>query len=198
MRLFVAIDLDDRARAAVAAEQKRLAALDPGGSPLRWVRSEQLHLTIAFIGEVEESRASLAASALSEGVDQPPFEVVFEGLGVFPPRGAPRALWVGVGRGEAALRALAHGIAEVLARAGFVLEGRPFSPHLTLARWKTSRPGDRLRILAEGAGPRRSAGSAPGIQARVAVDHATLYCSRLSSSGPSYTGLARANLTSRV
>ena len=197
MRLFVAIDLDDRARAAVIGEQKRLASLDPRGASLKWVRAEQLHLTIAFLGEVEESRAAVAAGVISGGVDQAPFEVEFEGLGVFPPRGAPRALWVGIGLGEAELRALARGIAEALMRAGFVLDARPFSPHLTLARWKVSRPGDRLRVIARTAGPDRSVSGPPGILARVEIDHATLYCSRLSPSGASYTELARANLAAR-
>ena len=197
MRLFVAVDLDDPARAEVVREQKRLAALAPGGAALRWVRAEQLHLTIAFLGEVEESRAAAAASVISGGVDQAPFEVEFEGLGMFPPRGAPRALWVGIARGEAELRALARGIAEALMRAGFALDGRPFSPHLTLARWKVSRPGDRLRMMARTAGPDRPAGGPPGVLARVQIDHAILYSSRLSPGGASYTELARANLTAR-
>ena len=56
MRLFVAIDLDAAARASIADEQRRLAACTAGGTPVRWVKPDQLHLTLVFLGEVQEAR----------------------------------------------------------------------------------------------------------------------------------------------
>ncbi len=67
MRLFVAIDLSDEARAAAAAEQKRLAAALGGGrSSLRWVKPDQLHLTLAFLGEVDEARGAVGRRCADE------------------------------------------------------------------------------------------------------------------------------------
>jgi 2'-5' RNA ligase len=188
MRLFVAVDLDDAARASLEAEQARLAAGQKGGSRMRWVRPVHLHLTLAFLGEVSESQAAAAAGAMAEPFPLPPFDIAFQGLGAFPARGAPRTLWIAVAVGESGLRALARGVADRLGRARVPFEDRPFGPHLTLARWKTSRPSDRQR-LADAA--------RPGIVAALRVEHATLYSSQLSSDGPRYTALARANLTAR-
>lgn len=187
-RLFVAIDLDPETRAAMAGLQKRLQADGRASSGLRWLRPEQLHLTLVFLGEVEESRAGVVAGAIGAPVDRDAFEVEFGGVGAFPPRGAPRALWVGAQRGGEELRALQRVLVDRLVQLGVPLESRPFSPHLTLGRWKASRPSDRRRVL----------DVAPqGRVARSWIDHATLYRSQLSSTGSTYTPLARATLKSR-
>jgi 2'-5' RNA ligase len=187
MRLFIAIDLDDDARAAIAGEQRRLkAAFDDSRSAIKWVRPEQMHLTLVFLGEVPETRAPAIVDAISEPVAQAPFDLTFAGLGVFPPRGAPNVLWVGAASGEAESIALQRQLADRVQRVGIAVERRPFHPHLTLARWKTSRGADRARAL-------------EGVRhdpiATVRVDHATLYQSRLSSAGPAYTALARVTLS---
>ena len=76
-------------------------------------------------------------------------------------------------------------LSRLLEDAGMPREGRPFSAHLTLARWRDSRPSDRRRAAAL---------DRPMVIARSIVDHATLYRSQLSSDGPTYTALARATL----
>ena len=187
MRLFIAIDLDDGARAAIADEQRRLkAAFDDSRSAIKWVRPEQMHLTLVFLGEVPDTRAPAIVDAISEPVAQAPFALTFAGIGVFPPRGAPNVLWMGPLSGEPESISLQRELADRVQRLGVALERRPFHPHLTLARWKTSRGADRARALAA---PR------DGAVATVGVDHATLYHSRLSSAGPTYTALARATLS---
>jgi 2'-5' RNA ligase len=97
-------------------------------------------------------------------------------------------LWIGVGDGASRLSELQRELARRIATLGIELEHRPFHPHLTLARWRESRSADRERALS--AAPR-------GLVARARIDGATLYQSRLSPAGPSYTALARANLISR-
>ena len=77
-----------------------------------------------------------------------PFDIVFGGAGVFPPRGAPRVLWIGVGAGDDQLRALQREMAARVSAHGVDLEARDFHPHLTLGRWSSSRPSDRARVLA--------------------------------------------------
>ncbi len=96
MRLFVAIELDDDAREAFAVEQARLrAAVGENGGPT-WIAPHRLHLTLAFLGEVAEPRASEVVRIIARPISAAPFTLAFGGLGVFPPRGAPRVIWVGV------------------------------------------------------------------------------------------------------
>jgi len=190
MRLFIAADLPDAVREAIAREQKGMAAaIGRSGSSLRWVKPEHAHLTLVFIGNVEDARVPAVVDAVGREIDAAPFDVVFQGPGVFPPRGAPRVLWIGVDAGARELIALEQTLASRVTALGLPLEDRAFHPHLTLARWRESRPADRARAL----------DSAPrGIVARARVDGATLYQSRLSPSGPSYTALARATLTGHL
>ena len=188
-RLFVAIELPDEARRAIAAEQKRIApALADTRSSLRWINPDQAHLTLAFLGAVERARAAEVADAITQPIDAAPFEMVLQGAGVFPPLGAPRVLWIGVSRGAREVVELQHAIAARVRALGIALEERAFSPHLTIGRWRDSRPTDRERAV--GAARR-------GALAHVRVDAATLYESKLSRDGPAYTALARANLTRR-
>ena len=185
MRLFIAIDLDDDARRDIAAEQKRLMRELAGASSLRMVRPEQMHLTLAFLGEVDEVRGAAIGDAMRGDVKAGPFPIVYAGLGVFPPHGAPRVLWLGVTTGRDDAIAVQRQIADRLTRVGIEPEQRAFHPHLTLARWRTSTPSDRRRLLAADRGAQI---------ARVDAAAVTLYQSRLSPSGPSYTALATAAL----
>ena len=185
MRLFVALDLDDGARVAIAALQHRVIQALAADRSIRMVDPARMHVTLAFLGEVVERDVPAIVDALSVSIDTRPFVVEFQGLGVFPPRGAPRVLWLGVGPGESEIVRLQREVAARLECLGVTLEPRPFHPHLTLARWRTSRPAARERALS----------AEPGAVARVNVDRVTLYQSRLSPAGPAYTALARATLT---
>jgi RNA 2',3'-cyclic 3'-phosphodiesterase len=189
MRLFIAIDLDEAARAAIAREQKRLAAVlrASSRSSLKWVQPDHMHLTLVFLGEVDEARAIPLIEDIRREIVQPPFDVVFGELGVFPPKGAPNVLWIGVTAGVEPAIALQRTVSERVWRQGFPPETRPFRPHLTLARWRDARSADRQHVTT----------AEPHDVAMLHVDHVTLYQSRLSSAGPSYTALTRANLCSR-
>ncbi len=188
MRLFVAIDLSDEARTAITVEQTRIAdALGAGGSSLpKWVRPAQMHVTLVFLGEVLEQALSPVVDAISSLVDVASFALTFERLGVFPSHGAPRVLWVGVGAGASQLADVQRCAAARIESAGITLERRRFDPHLTLARWRNSRPADERRVLAL---DRRA------VVAHLLVDHVTLYQSRLGPTGPTHTAVARATLT---
>lgn len=187
MRLFVAVDIDAASRAAIAALQRttRDTDRDRQRGTLRWVKPEHLHLTLVFLGNVDDAYAPAVIEAYAQPVPTAPFDLVFRGLGAFPQRGAPRALWVGVDEGANEVVAVQQVMAERAQGLRIPIDARPFSPHLTLARWKESRPSDR-RLL-------DNADDKP--IARVPVSRATLYQSRLSSAGPTYTALAHATLT---
>jgi RNA 2',3'-cyclic 3'-phosphodiesterase len=189
MRLFIAADVPDDVRDALAAEHKRIAgALGGSGSSLKWVKPEHAHLTLVFIGNVEDARVPAVIDAIAKEVDLPAFDATFEGAGVFPPRGAPRVLWIGVAAGACELVDLQRVLASRIAALGLPIEDRAFHPHLTLARWRESRTADRDRALTA---------ASRGVVVRAHIEGATLYQSRLSPSGPTYTALARANLTGR-
>lgn len=186
MRLFVAIDLNDGARRAIEAEQRRLVEALGHGSSLKWIRPEQLHLTLAFLGEIDEPRAMAVIGSMSADIiEVAPFSIVFAGLGVFPPRGAPRVLWIGLSVGTLDVIEVRRQVTGRLSQVGVVLDARAFHPHLTLARWRDHRPTDR-RVVA-------AADSGAGV-ARVEVSVVTLYQSRLFSSEPTHTVMARARL----
>src|SRR3954454_5555025 len=149
MRLFVAADLPDGVRGALAAEQARIkAALGSSDPSLKWVKAEHAHLTLVFIGNVEDARVPAVVDAIAADIALPPFDATFEGAGAFPPRGAPRVLWIGLGSGARELVDLQRVIASRIAALGLPIEDRAFHPHLTLARWRESRPADRSRALA--------------------------------------------------
>jgi 2'-5' RNA ligase len=186
LRLFTAIDLDDGARDAVARLQRRLSERLTGDRSLKWVEPSRMHLTMVFLGEVADARVPAIIESLSSPIDARRFAIAFRGLGVFPPRGAPRVLWLNVAQGADALATVHGHVVKRLERLGVALEDRPFHPHLTLARWRDSRPSDRTRALV----PDTNDPIAP-----VGVDSIALYQSRLSSAGSAYTVLARATLT---
>jgi 2'-5' RNA ligase len=185
LRLFAAIDLDDAARATIAAIQHRLAKqLDPAPS-LTWVRPSHVHLTLVFVGEVADDRLPPIAASLALDFELSPFVVMFQTLGVFPARGAPSVLWLGVTEGEDKVRDLQRQVAGRLARLGVTLKRREFHPHLTLARWRHATPADRLRVSSLDT---RSDGVV------LDVREVALYQSQLSRAGSTYTPLARATL----
>jgi 2'-5' RNA ligase len=135
LRLFVGLELPDGIRA-------RLLALRAGIDGARWQEDEQLHLTLRFIGEVSETVAEDADSALS-GISFTPFDAELRGIGIFGTLGKPRMLWTG---GEPAdrLGRLHTKIDTSLVRAGLAPETRKYKPHVTLARFRGSTNPDRL------------------------------------------------------
>jgi 2'-5' RNA ligase len=174
--------LTDAARQA-AVEAQRLAARALGtGGALRLVRPEHLHMTLVFAGEVAEDRAAAIEAAMRDDIRQAPFVLVFRPFDVFPPRGAPRILHLGATAGVEAAVALHAIVADRLAPLGVARDRRPFQPHLTLGRWRWSRPSDRPRDL--------SAEAAVEVEVRDVV----LFESHLSTTGPSYTRLTAAPL----
>jgi 2'-5' RNA ligase len=184
MRLFTAIELNEDARQAIAAEQKRIAGVLGRGAAasLKWIQPERMHLTLVFLGEIEEAKTPAVIDAMGEDIDE---AMVFAGLGLFPAHRAPRVLWLGLSTGATEAIELQRHVAERLSPTGVTIEERAFHPHLTLARWREARNADRRRVAVADHGAE---------VARIDVGAVTLYQSRLSSSGPAYTVLARAPL----
>ena len=190
MRLFIAVDPDDEARRAIASEQERiLSALGEARDRIRPVRTDQMHVTLVFLGDLENEKIASVVDACSRPLDAPPIDAVFAGIGIIPPRGAPRALWVGRETGASELTTIHREMASRLANLGVAGDGGAFRPHLTLGRWRRSRPSDRAGVLALASNT---------AVAGCRINHVTLYRSELPSAqhaAPVYSALARANLT---
>ena len=129
-RLFVAIDLPDAAKT-------RLAGLCSGIRGARWVEPEQMHLTLRFIGEVEGPLFDDIRLALGR-IEGESFALTLDGLGLFPMRGTPQTLWVGV-TSNPALTRLQRRIEAAVVALGLESERRNDHPHVTLARLKGAR-----------------------------------------------------------
>lgn len=182
MRAFVAIDLPDSVRAALAREQARLRAVCAGSRDIRWTRAEGLHLTLKFLGEVAAERVPAVTATLESLERFDKFEVEVGGFGFFPGPRRPRVLWVGL-EAPAALGQLAARVEAALEAQGFPLEGRPFRPHLTLARFEGGRPQPALEAALE-TGLAASFG-------RFEVGEFFLFESKLRPGGAEYSKLAR-------
>ncbi len=140
LRLFVALDPPDSARLSLV----RLCNGVPGA---KWVPPDQLHLTLRFIGEVDNGTFADIADALA-AVSVAPFSLRLSGVGHFPPRGAPKVLWAGVDDGVPAAR-LHDEIETRLRRLGLAPDSRKFAPHVTLARLRHARLGKVRDFLSQ-------------------------------------------------
>jgi 2'-5' RNA ligase len=134
MRLFVALDVPEHVRAAIAG---LAAKLRPTCRNARWVRIEGAHVTLKFIGEVSAEHADEIKAALATVLFPAPVTIHFKGLGFFPNDRHPRVLWAGIEAGLA-LTALAAAVDAALSSLGMAPEARAFSPHLTMARFDPS------------------------------------------------------------
>jgi len=182
MRLFIGIPLPDayaRTFGEVQAGWRRRLA-----SKVSWVRPELAHLTLKFLGETDEAKVGGIVRAMRTAA-QGSFALQGAAGGFFPPRGAPRVVWVGVGRGAMECVAYFGRLDLALAGAGFAAETRPFSPHVTVARVKEAARGDDWAGLA-----RDLTRDWPVFQAHTAV----LWQSVLRSSGPQYRRVAQVAL----
>ena len=157
-RVFVAIPLPEAARRELQdlVDEVRAAA-DPDVRDVRWVRLDGLHLTLRFIGQVDEDRLDALVAAVASAADRVTgFDVTIHGAGAFPSTTRPRALWLGVTGGAEELGAAAQVVDDALAEAGVERSNRPYRAHLTLARSDGVRSGpDVVRRLIE-AGDGRS------------------------------------------
>jgi 2'-5' RNA ligase len=141
-RLFVAVPLDEDARAAVEAVVDGVRAGEPEGRGVRWVRLEGLHVTLRFLGPTSESRVKELEAALQvAAAGASPIRATITGAGSFPPTGRPRTLWLGITDGADDLARLAGRLDDALVDRGWERERRPFRAHLTLARADGVRAG---------------------------------------------------------
>jgi 2'-5' RNA ligase len=145
MRLFVALEIPSAVRENLA---ELVNALRPVSPQTRWVCSENLHVTLKFIGEVAETRLAAIRTALAQVRSERHVRLDFRGLGFFPNEKHPRVFWVGI-EASPNLKTLAAEIEKAAETLGIPREQKPFSPHLTLARFEPPRLSDQLRVAVQ-------------------------------------------------
>lgn len=139
-RLFIAIPLP------VSLREELETLYEPVRS-IAWVRPAQLHLTLRFVGDVDASLSEPIETALAR-VQVEPFLLTLAGIGAFPPRGAARVIWVGIGESHPRLNQLRQQIDDALLGTGFPLDVRIFHPHVTLGRVRSdASPGAAIEFL---------------------------------------------------
>jgi len=141
VRLFIAIEIQQTIRTTFASLLKEFRAIAP---QVKWVRAENLHVTLKFLGETESAKLSPLQNVLSAVRSIEPVNLEFRGLGFFPHEKRPRVFWAGM-EASVNLKPLAADIDQAVHRLGFPLEERPFTPHLTLARFQP--PGIPPKLL---------------------------------------------------
>jgi 2'-5' RNA ligase len=140
MRAFIAIDLPEALRAALAEAQRRFRVASPEA---RWTRPEGIHLTLKFLGEISDAQTRQVVEALTRMGPFAPFPVEVKGFGFFPQAQRPRVFWAGL-TAPPALPELASRVEGLMEKLGFAREDRAFTPHLTLARFAVPRPQPEL------------------------------------------------------
>ena len=141
MRMFVAAELPGRVRDSLARVQEDLR---PVLGSMKWTSPGSMHLTILFLGELDEAQAGALGAALKGSLRSSgatPCDVHVRGLGVFPSAKRPRVLWAGLADDPPGSLAGIHAAVEsAVSAAGLPAEDRPFHPHLTLARLGEGKP----------------------------------------------------------
>ena|ERR1051326_1889741 len=179
MRLFIAVEIDDRVRKKLAGAQRRLRYVN---AKVSWVAPQNFHFTLKFLGETaRELLPGIQKTMDTAAVEIPPIQCELRGLGQFP-----RVIWAGLHGATEQLATLAKRLDEELGQLGFLREAREFKPHLTLGRIKFVGDREGLTRLID------SLRNEPFGAVRVEAIH--LFHSELSPRGSIYTKVHTAHL----
>lgn len=185
IRTFIAVDLASGVKDRLIALQEQLGR---AGSGVKWTRPENLHLTLLFLGDVDELEVvSICRLVQHRARKHAPFSLEVAGLGAFPNTRRPKILWAGIADGVAELCTLHADLEEGLLELGcYRREDREYTPHLTLGRLSHDDQADEWSpVLANHADWR--GGNSP-------VDEVLVMASEMRKGGPEYSVLGRGSL----
>ncbi|HOX22561.1 MAG TPA: RNA 2',3'-cyclic phosphodiesterase [Elusimicrobiales bacterium] len=188
MRLFIAVPLPQPLADSALALQARLKRRFSSG--VKWTSPAQFHLTLHFLGEVEEGRLDALKELLRRTAGRPCFEIALQGAGAFPSLQRPQVLWAGVADAGSGLSALHELLKPELQAQGFAVENRPFKSHLTLGRVKNAPPPGLAEALKKEA--------SDAVSPAAPVQSVELLESRLSPSGPEYAIVSNVRLGEKI
>ena len=183
MRAFIAIQLDPAITAEIERLQQRLRARIP--DVVRWTRPKNIHLTLKYLGEIEDTRVGMFEAAIKRACQStPPLRLCVENIGCFPSIAKPNIIWLGV-HGESELLSVLQTRIEFETKALCdIAEDRAFQPHLTLARVRNGKYR-QARGIAACLHPFQ-----PAALGQWTARHVDLMRSDLRDQGPMYTSVA--------
>lgn len=181
IRTFIALEMPSEVRSRAARLQKALAQ---SGAAVRWVAQENIHLTLKFLGEIEDVQIPAVCHAVQQvAAATESFELEVSRVGAFPSADRPRTLWVGIDGGAEELVTMHGELDAALAKLGHRPDERRFSPHVTIGRLRNSRDARRLATAL--------AQKMDWQGATVQVDEIVVMASELTPRGPHYTVMGR-------
>jgi len=182
MRVFIAIDIDEKTRTALGDLQQQLAGgVDIKKSDVKWVNPKNIHLTLKFLGEIKDEKVVEVCSIVENVAGRhKSFELDIESVGYFGSKAA-RVLWVSTGEGSNELHLLQKDLEKQLVLAGWPEETREFTGHLTLCRIRNSAAGVKLARMSEDYKDFKVG--------TISADSVLVYQSQLKPTGPIYTVL---------
>lgn len=184
MRTFIALELSNEVREELSRLQEELKKVD---ADIKWAKAENIHLTLKFLGNVEEAKIEEIKKLLDNiSSREKPFETSLFKLGAFPNLNYPRVIWVGIDKGCSEIEKIAGLVETELEKINFSREKRPFSAHLTLGRVKSGKNKAELKEKI----------SSLQVQPKsCTINNITLFQSTLTPKGPIYTPLYAARFT---
>ncbi len=188
VRSFIAVSLSPELRKELAHIANELKS--GAGAPVKWVETENLHLTLKFLGDILPAQIPAIINTMRKAaVKTGPLKLEMNGLGVFPNQRRVRIIWAGLGGDVEKLSGLQQRLESSLEPLGFTKEPRPFQPHLTIGRVREqASPAEREQL-----GDKVTAFRAP-VPAPFVVDTLFLMRSTLTPSGPVYSELGNVSL----
>jgi len=181
-RSFIAVHFSSQVISALDRIQNQLKQSIGSKIKIKWVKPNNIHLTLQFLGDVEISRLDEISQVLSSAFkDVQAFEVSLANIGAFPSSHRPRVIWMGIPQGADKLEILWTRVHQVTQKFGFTQEDRPFKPHVTLGRVKDPQKSPGLSESLE----KHKAVSAQKCQ----IHQVHLMTSELRPTGPIYTNL---------
>ncbi len=187
MRAFIAIELPKKIKDALAQLQQKLKST---GADAKWVAPENIHLTIKFLGEINDEQLGKITLILEETAkNHSSFQLRINSIGVFPKINFPRVIWVGADLGDEECKKIAAELEEKTAQTGIPKEKREFSSHITIARVRS--PSNRDKLVQE---LDNLAGYFPKTNLQFNAAKITLFKSTLTPKGPIYEVQKEASL----
>ncbi|MCX5707048.1 MAG: RNA 2',3'-cyclic phosphodiesterase [Candidatus Omnitrophica bacterium] len=187
MRSFIAIGLPKEIQASLKLLQDKLKK---SGADLKLVKPENIHLTLKFLGEIDENKLTKISPILETLLqNKTAFQIKLSSLGTFPKINSPRVVWVGMALGEQEVKIIAGELEEKLEKIGIPKEDKPFSSHITIARVKSGLNKEKLVQAINDLGKDYTQ------SLEFTAEKITLFKSTLMPTGPIYEVLKEINLT---
>jgi len=187
LRTFIAIELPQDIKDTIGRLQSKLKS---SGADVKWVSPSNIHLTLKFLGEIDEKTRDGVSGVMKEiGASTPSFIIRLGALGAFPGLHSPRIIWVGLSHGHDQVESIVERLETGLEKYGVIKENKPFSSHITIGRVRSPKnKEDLLRCVSELESPVKEK------TGEFQAGKITLFKSTLLPHGPVYEAIQETNL----